>query len=72
MTAFWKNSASLLEATLDMDEEAIVESMPCMILRICTTAAAVVRVLGGKFLEVHRHVNVSESQNPTLGSDTWC
>lgn len=46
MTAFWKNSASLLEATLDMDEEAIVESMPCMILRICTTAAAVVRVLG--------------------------
>ena len=38
----------------------------------CTTAAAVVRVLGGKFLEVHRHVNVSESQNPTLGSDTWC
>lgn len=28
--------------------------------------------VGGKFLEVHRHVNVSESQNPTLGSDTWC
>ena len=27
MTAFWKNSASLLEATLDMDEEAIVESI---------------------------------------------
>ena len=27
MTAFWKTSASLLEATLDMDEEAIVESI---------------------------------------------
>ena len=27
MTAFWKNSASLLEATLDMDEEAIAESI---------------------------------------------